>query len=64
MFSSGWTFSKPVRKLMITNSALLSNYHLWVPTALLGSVEHLKRRLRQGLALVQDGHLLLMVVQL
>lgn len=39
-------------------------FYLWVSSALLGGVQHLKCRLRQGLALVQDGHLLLMVVQL
>lgn len=38
--------------------------YLRVSSALLGGVEHLQSRLRQGLRLVQESHLLLVVLQL
>lgn len=38
--------------------------YLGVPSAFLGGVEHLQGRLGHGLGLVQESHLLLMVLQL
>lgn len=42
----------------------MKQFYLWVSSTLLGSVEHLQRRLSQGLSLVQESHLLLVVLQL
>lgn len=38
--------------------------HLWVSSTLLGSIQHLQRGLSHGFRLVQESHLLLVVIQL
>lgn len=43
---------------------MINDLYLWVSSSFFGSIEHLQSRLGQSLALVQDGHLLLVVMQL
>lgn len=46
------------------NSKTDSVHYLWVSPSFLGSIEHLQGGLSKRLGLVQDGHLLLVVMQL
>lgn len=68
-----WEMTSADNDRIITEFLWISNVESWVhqhaadlrvPAALLGSVEHLQSRLRQGLGLIQKSHLLLVVPQL